>query len=195
MPFLSACDRYMAMYRFWQGLPYYPISQFYRHRFGQKVYKIPVSVAQTCPNREGLKGMKTCVFCDSWGSAAYPEYRELELKKQISLSRQTVQKRFKANRFLVYFQAYTNTFVRTAQLKRYFEAAIDSKDVVGIVVGTRPDCLSQAVFDLWNDYSRKCLICVELGVQSFEDDQLLWMRRGHTSQQSIDAIYRIKKKL
>lgn len=181
------------MQEFWQGFPYYPISQFYRRQFGQKVYKIPVSVVQTCPNREGLKGMKTCVFCDVWGSAAYPEYRELELKEQIGQACEIIRRRFKVHQFLVYFQSYTNTFARTAQLRKYFDVAMECEGVVGVVVGTRPDCISQAVFDLWNDYSKEHFLAVELGVQSFEDDQLLWMRRGHTCQQAIDAIHRIKK--
>ncbi len=177
----------------WQGLPYYPISQFYHRQFGQKVYKIPVSVFQTCPNREGLKGMKTCIFCDVWGSAAYPERRDMELKDQIGKTMGTIRKRFKAQKFLVYFQAYTNTFTRTTQLRKYFEVAVECEDVVGMVVATRPDCLSHAVLDLWNEYSKKTFLAVELGVQSFDDDQLLWMRRGHTCQQSIDAIYKIKR--
>ena len=177
----------------WQGLPYYPISLFYRNQFGQKVHKIPVSVIQSCPNREGLKGMKTCIFCDVWGSAAYPEHRSLELRGQIEKVRSRVRKRFNAHRFLVYFQAYTNTFARTSQLRNYFEVAKSFEDVVGMVVGTRPDCLSHGVLDLWDDYSEGHFLAVELGVQSFDEDQLLWMRRGHTGQQSIKAIHRIKE--
>lgn len=177
----------------WQGLPYYPISLFYRNQFGQKVHKIPVSVVQSCPNREGLKGMKTCIFCDVWGSAAYPEHRSLELRGQIEKIRSRVRKRFNAHRFLVYFQAYTNTFTRTSQLRSYFEVVKGFDDVVGMVVGTRPDCLSHGVLDLWDDYSKEYFLAVELGVQSFDEDQLLWMRRGHTGKQSIKAIHRIKE--
>ena len=181
------------MKEIWRGLPYYPISQFYRSQFGQKVHKIPVSVIQSCPNREGLKGMKTCIFCDVWGSAAYPENRSLELREQIEKVRERVRKRFNVHRFLVYFQAYTNTFARTSQLRSYFEAVKEFEDIVGMVVGTRPDCLSHGVFDLWNDYSEEYFLAVELGVQSFDEDQLLWMRRGHTGKQSIRAIHRIKE--
>ena len=107
----------------WNGFPYYPISQFYKNKFGEKVYKVPISVAQTCPNREGLKGMKVCNFCDVWGSAAFPEFRDLEIKNQIIVTKDRMGKRFNANKFLVYFQAYTNTFSKTSQLKKQFDIA------------------------------------------------------------------------
>lgn len=178
----------------WNGLPYYPISQFYKNKFGEKVYKVSVSVAQTCPNREGLRGMKVCNFCDVWGSAAFPENRHLQLKKQIELTKNKIARRFKVKKFLVYFQAYTNTFAKTSQLREQFEVACEFPDVLGFVVGTRPDCLSHAVFDLWNEYSQSKFLSVELGVQSFDEQQLLWMDRGHTAEQSIKACYKIKEK-
>lgn len=178
----------------WQGLPYYPISQFYRQKFGEKVYKISVSVAETCPNREGLRGMQTCNFCDVWGSAAYPEIREKPLADQILQTREHLREMFRAHKFLVYFQAYTNTFTKTARLAENFKIAAEFEDVVGFVVGTRPDCISDAVMDLWNEYSQKKFVAVELGVQSFDEQALLWMRRGHTAKKSVEAIYKIREK-
>jgi len=178
----------------WNGIPYYPISQFYKNKFGEKVYKVPISVAQTCPNREGLKGMKVCNFCDVWGSAAFPEFRDLEIKNQITVTKDRMGRRFKAKKFLVYFQAYTSTFAKTSQLRKQFDIATEFDDVLGFVVGTRPDCLSQAVFDLWNEYLDKgYFLSVELGVQSFNEKQLLWMDRGHTAELSIKAVERIRK--
>src|SRR3954463_12240525 len=98
----------------WRGLPYRPISQFYQKRFGSKVYKIPVSVVDDCPNRRGLKGMQTCVFCDVWGSAAQSESIQMELPAQIQKYREQIHNKYKANQFLVYFQAYTNTFTKVS---------------------------------------------------------------------------------
>ncbi len=177
----------------WNGRPYFPISQFYKDKFGEKVYKVPISVAETCPNREGLKGMKVCNFCDVWGSAAFPEFRDLEVKNQIEVTKNRMARRFKAKKFLVYFQAYTNTFSKTSRLKKQFDIAAQFEDVLGFVVGTRPDCISRAVFDLWNDYiQKKLFVSVELGVQSFNEKQLLWMDRGHTAELSIKAIHKIR---
>jgi len=177
----------------WDGKPYFPISQVYKKRFGGKVVKVPVSIAEDCPNRRGLKGMKTCIFCDQWGSFAYPESRENDLKAQIEDHRARVGKRFGASKFLVYFQAYTTTFTQLERLKKGFELALSYDDVVGIVVGTRPDCLSAAVIDYWRQTAEKTYLAVEFGVQSFSDEQLLWMRRGHTRLQSIKGIERVAR--
>ncbi len=178
----------------WSGLPYYPISQFYSHHFGGKVYKIPVSVVDNCPNRMGLKGMETCVFCDVWGSAAKSESFSLSLHDQIQKYHQSIQKKYKAEQFLVYFQAYTNTFTKVSQLRENFNQALSFPFVKGIVVGTRPDCLSPAVFQLWTEIHEKSFVAVELGVQSFFDDQLEFLKRGHTRAQSIEAILKISQK-
>jgi radical SAM protein (TIGR01212 family) len=177
----------------WLGQPYYPISQFYKQKFGTKVVKIPVSIAEDCPNRRGLKGMKTCIFCDDTGSFAYPENQGLLLREQIRMHREKVSARFNASRFLIYFQAYTTTFTSLDRLREGFEIALENEDVAGIVVGTRPDCLSSAVLKTWKEYAERTFFAVEFGVQSFDDDQLVWMRRGHTAAQSIAAIERVHK--
>ncbi len=175
----------------WNGLPYNPISNFYRQKFGAKIYKIPVTVVDSCPNRKGFKGMQTCVFCDVWGSAANAESSVMNLRDQITKYQEIIRKKYKAEKFLVYFQAYTNTFTKISQLRENFETALEFPDVVGFVVGTRPDCLSQGVLDLWQEYHQKTFVAVELGVQSFFDDQLEFMRRGHSSLDSWKALLKI----
>ncbi len=177
----------------WLGLPYRPISEFYQERFGGKVYKIPVSVVDDCPNRRGLKGMQTCVFCDVWGSAAKSESMTMGLREQIEKYQREIGHKYKAQNFLVYFQAYTNTFTKLDALRINFETALQYPFVKGFVVGTRPDCLSKGVLDLWNEYHSKSFVAVELGVQSFDDKQLEFMRRGHTRDQSLKAIEKIAK--
>lgn len=177
----------------WLGLPYRPISEFYLEKFGDKVYKIPVSVVDDCPNRRGLKGMQTCVFCDVWGSAAKAESLTMGLREQILKYQESIAHKFKAQNFLVYFQAYTNTFTKLDALRINFETALSFPQVRGLVVGTRPDCLSKGVLDLWNEYHEKSFVAVELGVQSFDNSQLEFMRRGHSRDQSLKAIERIAK--
>ena len=139
----------------------------------------------------GLRGMKVCSFCDVWGSAAYPETREKNLAEQIAENRVKIMQSVKAPKLLVYFQAYTNTFTKLQTLRNNFDVALQFPDVVGLVIGTRPDCLSQGVLNLWNEYAAKSFIAVELGVQAFFDDQLEFLSRGHTAQDSIDAIKKI----
>lgn len=175
-------------------LPYYPISSFYKERFNAKVYKISVAVAETCPNREGLKGMQTCNFCDQWGSAAYSENLNKPLSQQIEDIREILKRKRKAKQFLVYFQAYTTTFSKVSKLRTQFELALSYPDVVGIVVGTRPDCVSQAFLELCHEMSQRTFMAVEMGVQSFNNDILKWMRRGHTIEQSKKALEQLASK-
>lgn len=177
----------------WLGLPYHTIADHYQTLFGSKVYKIPVSVVDDCPNRRGLKGMETCVFCDVWGSAAQAESMTMSLRAQIEKYRESIQAKYKAQAFLVYFQAYTNTFTKISALRAHFDTALSYPDVRGFVVGTRPDCLSPAVFQLWNEYNDKSFVAVEMGVQSFFNDDLQFMRRGHTAEDSLVAIEKIAK--
>lgn len=174
-------------------LPYYPISRFYLERFGTKVQKISVAVADTCPNREGLKGMQTCNFCDQWGSAAYSQNLEKPLRQQIEEVREVMREKRKAKKFLVYFQAYTTTFAKVSRLREQCEIALSYDDVVGVVIGSRPDCISGAFIDLCNELSERTFVAVEMGVQSFNNETLRWMRRGHTAEASVKAIERLAR--
>lgn len=175
----------------WRGLPYHPISEHYKRIHGEKVYKLPVTVVDNCPNRMGLKGMKTCSFCDVWGSAARSESQEMTLKDQIEKYQVELAKEYNSKKFLVYFQAYTNSFTKISALRANFDLALSYPFVVGFVLGTRPDCLSPAVLQLWQEYNQKSHVAIELGVQSFFDDQLEFMRRGHSAADSLEAIKKI----
>lgn len=183
------------MFESWLGLPYHPISVFYKRRFAERVRKISIGTADTCPNREGLAGMQTCNFCDEWGSAAHPDKAKLNLPEQIRQVRDLMRRLYRAEKFLVYFQAYTTTYGRVGDLERQFEVALSFQDVVGLVVGTRPDCISDALLEMWSAYMDRTFLSVELGVQSFSEEQLLWMRRGHTAERARKAIRRIRKAL
>ncbi|MEK6627032.1 MAG: TIGR01212 family radical SAM protein [Bdellovibrionota bacterium] len=175
----------------WPGLPYHSISEHFKRIFNEKVYKIPVTVVDNCPNRMGLKGMKTCSFCDVWGSAAREESFSLTLDQQIESYHQQIAKKYNAKKFLIYFQAYTNTFTKVSVLRENFETALKYPFVAGFVLGTRPDCLSEAVLQLWQEYCQKSFVSVELGVQSFFNSHLDFMQRGHTQEDSLKAISKI----
>ncbi|MEM7645521.1 MAG: TIGR01212 family radical SAM protein [Pseudomonadota bacterium] len=173
--------------------PYYAVSDFYKKKFGAKVFKIPVALSGKCPNMKDGSGLKTCIFCDEWGSFAYPENQERDLREQIELHRKRVAERYNSKHFFVYFQAYTTTYTQVQRVRAAFQTALEFEGVVGIVIGTRPDCLSPALLETFNDMSKKTFMAVELGVQSFDNKQLEWMRRGHTAEQSEKAILRIQK--
>lgn len=178
----------------WTGLPYHSISEHYKRIFNEKVYKIPVSVVDDCPNRMGLKGMKTCSFCDVWGSAANQDSFQMSLDEQITKYHELISKKYKAKKFLVYFQAYTNTFAKVSSLRANFEAALAYPYVSGFVLGTRPDCLSESVLQMWQEYCEKTFVSIELGVQSFFNPHLEFMQRGHTAEDSLKAVQKISER-
>lgn len=136
--------------------------------------------------------MQTCVFCDVWGSAAYPEIRDGKLNEQIETLMVRLRERYHAQKFLVYFQSYTNTFMAVKKLEAYYRTALENKNVVGIVVGTRPDCLSPGLLELWKNISKETYLSIELGVQTFNDTFLDFLKRGHDSQCSLNAIHKIR---
>lgn len=178
----------------WKGRTYYPISQSFCRRFGERVAKISVSIAETCPNRSApgtdkSKQLDTCIFCDEWGSAAYHLEKDRDLLDQIRFNKTLVTRRLKSRRFLVYFQSYTNTLDKINTLRQRFETALSEDYVDGLVVGTRPDCLPARIFPLLQEMSQRSYVMVEIGAQSFFDEQLEFLKRGHSAQSNINAVY------
>ena len=172
---------------------YLPISQYYREKFGFRVQKVSVSIAKTCPNREGLAGMKTCIFCDEWGSAPAFVQADWTMLEQLKYHRERIRKRYKANKFLVYFQSYTNTFGRLSDLKKRCDEALQQKDIIGIVIGTRPDCLPKGALKFFGELASQTYLSIELGIQTFNDDQLSFLRRGHDREASIQALKQLRE--
>ncbi len=174
--------------------PYYPISHYYRARFGGKVYKVSVSVAERCPSSQQGGRLPPCVFCDEWGSAAYHLERNLSLQEQIAVNRERIRRRYRAHRFLIYFQSYTNTFDRASRLSERFDTALTQEGICGLVLGTRPDCLPERLMPLLRDTHIRSYLMVELGVQSFSDHQLRFLQRGHNSACTLDTIDRLHRR-
>ncbi|MDT8445705.1 MAG: TIGR01212 family radical SAM protein [bacterium] len=174
----------------WGGKRYYTVGEHYKRRFGRKVFKIALSVSQSCPNRQNDVG--ACVFCDEWGSAGIYVRPQLDLSAQMEQYKEGMKKRFKAQAFLAYFQPYTNTFARTKELEAQIRLALADPEVLGVILGTRPDCLNQSLFDLLRDLQKETYVSVELGVQSFDDAALTFLNRGHDAAQAIRAIERLK---
>ncbi len=175
----------------WGNHRYFPVSQFYKNHFGEKVYKVSVSIAESCPNRQPNSRMPLCIFCDEWGSAAYHLERDKALKEQIIINRDKIARRYRANKFLVYFQSYTNTFDRVVELQQRFDTALAEDDIEGIVLGTRPDCLPLRILPLLKKTHDSHYVMVELGLQSFFDHHLNFLQRGHDVQCGYDAINKL----
>jgi radical SAM protein (TIGR01212 family) len=175
-----------------KNLPFYPISRLYREQLGGRLRKIALNFADTCPNRLGLKGMKTCIFCDEWGSAAHPEQQGRPLAEQIRERFRVDGANYNTDRFLAYFQSYTSTFTGVSRLKEAYRVALSFPEIKGLIAGTRPDCLSPALLGIWKELAETTFTSVEFGVQSFFDHHLKFLERGHNAETSIKAIERVK---
>ena len=149
------------------------------HRYGERIHKIAIDADFTCPNRDGSKGRGGCTFCNNVSFS--PNGRKPPpLTEQIAAGRRVIRKRTGARKYLAYFQAYTNTYADVDQLRQLYDQALAEKDVIGLAVGTRPDCVPEPVLDLLADYQQKGHeIWLELGLQSAFDNSLRRVNRGH----------------
>lgn len=171
-------------------------SEHLKNKFGEKVYKLPVNLPGTCPNRDGNVSVNGCTFCDEDGSGFECLSNELSVRKQISLNKEFFIKRFKAKKFIVYFQAFTNTYMDIGVFKACMFEAAEEKDVVGISISTRPDCLPEEYLDFLKEIKEvyKIEIDIELGLQTVNYRTLIKVNRGHTLAEYLDAVNQIKKR-
>ena len=176
------------------GLPYYSYREYLRRTFpGLRVFKIPLDAGFTCPNRDGKLGYGGCIYCENRSfSPNSLEGAPRSVREQIARGIAFYRERHRADRFIAYFQAYTNTYAPVSHLRRLYDEALSFPDVIGLSIGTRPDCVEEPVLDLLESYARRVHLWVELGLQSRHDDTLQWIRRGHTYAQFEEALFRVK---
>ncbi|MFO7765459.1 MAG: TIGR01212 family radical SAM protein [Pelovirga sp.] len=169
-------------------------SSHLKHRFGGRVHKISVDAGLGCPNRADGRDSDGCIFCDSSGSAAVGIARRTGIAGQLDQARVLMQRKYRAKWFIAYFQPYSNTFAPVEQLRDYYNQALAVAKVVGLAVGTRPDCVADEVLDLLADYHRRTYFWLELGLQSCHDHTLHYLRRGHDYNCFLDAYRRAKER-
>jgi len=170
-------------------------SDYLQERYGEKVYKLPVNLPGTCPNRDGTVGQGGCIFCDEEGSGFECLPNSLSVTKQLEENRAFFTKRFNARKFIAYFQAFSNTYLPLEQFKANILAASQVEDLVGISISTRPDCIREDYLEfLATAAQEKNLdIVIELGLQTVNYHTLKMINRGHTLAEFIDAVLRIKR--
>ena len=171
---------------------YYSFSRYLRELFGERVYRVTVDAGFTCPNRDGTKGKGGCVYCLS-GSDYDRQKKQMSVEEQISSGIERVGKRYGAKKFLVYFQAYTNTYASPDFLKGIYDRIKKFPHVVGLIVGTRPDCVPDDTLELINSYTDDYLVWIEYGLESSHFKSLRWMNRGHGVSDFIDAVLRTRR--
>ncbi len=174
---------------------YKSLNHFLKEYFGEKVYRVSVDGGFTCPVRDGTKGWRGCIFCNI--KSFTPPYSERwkSLKEQILYGIDIVRKTRKAKKYMVYFQPYTNTYGGVEKLRKlYYEALSAHQDIVGLFIGTRPDCLPGDVLDLLEEINEKTFLVVELGLQTANDKTLEIIKRGHTVEDFIKATQELQKR-
>ncbi len=169
---------------------YYDFSEFLKKHFDYKVQKIAINAGFTCPNRDGSKGVGGCTYCNN--QTFNPEYcsDNLSVSEQLERGKQFFSKRYAQMKYLAYFQAYTNTYADVQHLKTLYTEALSVDDVVGIIIGTRPDCMSQELLEYLQELSKSCFLLVEYGVESSNNETLRLINRGHSWEDTVDAINR-----
>jgi uncharacterized protein len=159
---------------------YRDYNTYLRERFGERVQKIPLDAGLSCPNRDGTLSDAGCIFCDRLGSGtgAFLD-RGLSIKRQIEEGRIHLKKRYKVRKFIAYFQSFTNTYASVSRLKEIYDQALEPRDMVGLSVATRPDCVDRDVLRLLSSYRSKALVWLEYGLQSAHAETLERINRGH----------------
>ena len=167
---------------------YYDYGTWIRHRFPFRVQKISVDAGFTCPNRDGRISTGGCIYCDN--RTFNPAYcqRQDSITQQLEAGKLFFARKYPEMKYLAYFQAYTNTYASIDHLRQLYEEALRVEDVVGIVIGTRPDCVSDKLLDYLEDLNRHTFLIVEYGVESAYDETLQRINRGHSFAQSRLAI-------
>ncbi|WP_089934752.1 TIGR01212 family radical SAM protein [Candidatus Entotheonella palauensis] len=161
-----------------------------RQTFGCRVHKVSIDAGFTCPNRDGSVTTGGCIYCNN--TSFSPGNRRLSITEQIETGKAFLQRRYGAKKFIAYFQAYTNTYADIAHLQDLYDEALACDDIVGLSVGTRPDCVPDAVLDLLASYASHTYLWLELGLESGHDQTLALINRGHNVAAFDDAVSRAR---
>jgi uncharacterized protein len=183
----------------WQtsGLRYHAYNYFLRKKFGGRVQKVSIDAGFTCPNVDGAVAKGGCTFCDNRSfspSRRSPRMSPRDVQGQISEGIRRLKWRYDVDRFIAYFQPATNTYAPVEKLRPLYEAAINHPDVVGLAIGTRPDCVPNDVLNLLQELAGRIYLSVEYGLQTIHNRSLDWMNRGHHHDSFLDAIDRSRNR-
>lgn len=169
------------------------LSDHYREKFGCKVYKLSLDGGFTCPNRDGSLGTGGCIFCSAAGGGEFAERSCSAITDQLAKAKARVSAKIKDGKYIAYFQSYTNTYAPVERLRELYYAAIDPEDIVGLAIGTRPDCLGEDVVALLAEINRIKPVSVELGLQTVHEKTVRYIRRGYPTSVYYDAVRRLKE--
>lgn len=175
----------------WGDKRYYSLNYYLRHKFGCKVFKIPLDAGFSCPNRDGTISKGGCIFCSERGSGDFAGNKKFSIHHQFEDVKQMMSKKWKNGKYIAYFQAYTNTYAPVSVLRQKYEEAVSQDNVVSLAIATRPDCLGENVLNLISKFNEKIYTWVELGLQTSNDITALKINRGYkldTFERAVEAL-------
>ena len=181
----------MAKPSFWNNTKrYYDLKSYWANRFGCRVHKLPIDAGFTCPNRDGSVAAGGCIYCDGRGSALRQAGPLPSVGDQIRRGKAFYRQRLKAEKFIAYFQTFTNTYAPVEKLRALYDEALAEEDVIGLSIGTRPDCVPDETLSLIRSYAERDHVWLEFGLQSIHDRTLRAINRGHDAAAFLDAVRR-----
>jgi uncharacterized protein len=178
----------------WDGKRYHSFHAALKKTFSTRIYKVGVRMDFTCPNRDGLVAVGGCIYCNNAGHTPENFLPGASVTEQLEQGTRALRRRHRAEKFIAYFQSYSNTYGAVTKLGRLYREALDFPGVVGLAISTRPDCVPDDVLDLIADLSRNTYLWLELGLESMHDKTLRWVNRGHGVGDFIDAVERSKSR-
>lgn len=158
------------------------VNDYFKELFGDKVYKISLNAGLTCPNRDGKIGTRGCIFCSEGGSGDFAPPPSLSITEQIEKGKALVANKIKTNKYIAYFQAYTNTYGSIDYLRKIYYEAINHPDIVAVSIATRPDCVDPPIAALLKELNQIKPVFVELGLQTSNETSAVFIRRGYTNE-------------
>ncbi len=173
-------------------MKYYSLNNYLRNTFGDKVYKLSLDGGFTCPNRDGTIDTRGCIFCSEGGSGDFAESSLLSITEQIEQGKKRVENKIKSDKFIAYFQAFTNTYAPVEILRKKFFEAIRHKDIVALSIATRPDCLDDNILSLLDELNKIKPVFVELGLQTIHEKSAEYIRRGYPLSVYDEAVKKLK---
>jgi len=171
---------------------YISLNLYLKQKFGERVQKIPLDAGLTCPNRDGSKGKLGCIYCDPQGSGTGLAKRGVSVVEQMQQGMKWAKKRYGARKFIAYFQSFSNTYAPIEKLERIYKSVLLGPDVVGVSIGTRPDCIDEERLGLIAHLFKGKMVWIELGLQSAHNETLKIINRGHTVEDFEKAVRMVK---
>ncbi|MBR1443096.1 MAG: TIGR01212 family radical SAM protein [Firmicutes bacterium] len=172
---------------------YYSANEFFRNKFSDRIIKIPVDAGFTCPTRDGKISYGGCIFCSERGSGDFAGNRTKTITEQFYEMKEKMSKKWKSGKYMIYFQAFTNTYADTETLRNKYEEAASLENVCAISVATRPDCIDDEIISLLKEINSKIYLCVELGFQTSNEKTAEFLNRGYKNEVFLSCVKKLKE--